>query len=191
MNTFDSTLFNTIHGLAGRWFLLDWLDIFVAVYLAYLLVIMFLVLVIKEKDKKKKAYAFAWALLSIIISRGIITEVIRFIYSRPRPFEALGFDPVFAQAKEGGSFPSGHMTGYAILILPTFYLNRKWGWVYTGSIIAMGVGRIYGGVHWPSDIIGGIAIALAVSYGVKYALFRKPEVVSEEEKKENIEEISE
>ncbi len=172
MNTFDSTLFNFIHGFSGRWFLLDWLDIFVAVYLVYLLVIIFLVLVIKEKDKKKKAYAFSWALLSVVISRGIIAEGIRFIYSRPRPFEALGFDPVFAAAKEGGAFPSGHMTGYAILILPTFYLNRKWGWIYLISILSMGVARIYGGVHWPTDIIGGLAIAFAVSYGVKKVLFR-------------------
>ncbi len=173
MNTFDLALFNGIHAFAGRWFLLDWLAIFVAVYLAYLLVIIFLVLVIKEKKKKKRAYAFTWALLSLIISRGIIAEVIRFIYSRPRPFEALGFDPVFAAAKEGGAFPSGHMTGYAIFVLPAFYLNRKWGWIYLVSVLSMGVARIYGGVHWPTDILGGLVIAFAVSYGVKKALFRE------------------
>lgn len=193
MNTFDSTLFSAIHGLAGRWFLLDWLDIFVAQYLAYILVAGFIYLLIKEKNIKKRAYAFSWAVLGVIISRGLITEVIRFIHSRPRPFEALGFDPVFSQSAESGSFPSGHMTGFAILILPTFYLNKKWGWIYLGSIIAMGIGRIYGGVHWPTDIIGGFAIALAVSYGVKRMLFKKDVIVEKKEKvnEEKIEEIAE
>lgn len=190
MNTFDLTIFNSLHNLAGKWFLLDWLDIIVAVYLAYILIAIFLILVIKEKDKKRKAYAFSWALLSMIISRGVITEIIRFIYSRPRPFEALGFDPVFAQAKESGAFPSGHMTAYATLIAPTFYLNRKWGWIYLISVISMGIGRIYGGVHWPTDIIGGIAIALAVSYGVKRLLF-KDEVAAEKTKEVEIEKMLE
>ncbi|KKU36146.1 MAG: hypothetical protein UX49_C0022G0001, partial [Candidatus Wolfebacteria bacterium GW2011_GWC2_46_275] len=35
------------------------------------------------------------------------------------------------------------------------------------------VARIYGAVHWPLDIIGGIVIALGATYGVRYMLFRE------------------
>lgn len=172
MNPFDVTAFNFIHTLAGRWFLLDWFAILAAVYVAYVLIVAFLVLVAKEKDKKKKAYALAWAALGMIISRGIITPVIYFFYQRPRPFELLGIDPVFAHAPSA-SFPSGHMAAYATLVLPVWYLNKKWGVIYSISVLAMGVARVYGAVHWPSDIIAGIVLALGVSYGVKRLLFGK------------------
>lgn len=173
MNVFDTTIFAFIHEPAGRWFLLDWLDILIAVYVPYVLVAGFVYLVLKEKNIKKRAYAFSWALLGMIISRGIITEVIRFFYDRPRPFDALGIDTVFAYAKEKAAFPSGHMAAYMTLVLPVWYLNKKWGAVYLGSVIVIGIARVYGAVHWPTDIIGGIVIAVAVSYGVKYALFKE------------------
>lgn len=171
MNSFDLTLFNLIHTPAGRWFLLDWLAIVVAVYLGYLMIIFFLVLVAKERDRKRKAYAFAWWALSAIASRGIIAPLFYFFYKRLRPFEALGIDTVFAPSANS-ALPSGHMAFYATFILPAFHLNKKWGWMYAGAVAGMGVARIYGAVHWPTDIIAGFAIAIAVSYGVKYALFR-------------------
>jgi undecaprenyl-diphosphatase len=183
MNPFDLTLFNFIHAPAGRWFLLDWLDIFVAVYLAYLLIAGFIYLLIKEKNIKKRAYALAWAVLALIVSRGIITELIQLFWNRERPFSALGIESVFNHANVQ-SFPSGHMAAYATFILPVFYLNRKWGWAYLGSVIAMGVARVYGAVHWPTDILGGFAIALAVSYGVKRALFKEDIAVEKMEEAE-------
>lgn len=172
MNTFDLTLFNIIHTPANRWFLLDWLDIFFAAYLGYVLIAFFLLLVFKEKNIRKRAYAFAWWALAAIVSRGIIAQVFYVVMHRPRPFEALGIDTVFAPAANA-SFPSGHMAFYATFILPVFYLNKKWGWIYAAGVTCMGVARVYGAVHWPTDIIGGMAIAIAVSYGVKYLLFGK------------------
>ncbi|KKU72710.1 MAG: hypothetical protein UX96_C0016G0021 [Candidatus Wolfebacteria bacterium GW2011_GWB1_47_243] len=85
----DLSIFNFLHGIADRWFLLDWLAIFFAVYLGYLMTAFFVVMVIKEKDRKKRAYAFAWWVLAAIISRGIVAEVIYFFYQRLRPFVAL------------------------------------------------------------------------------------------------------
>ncbi|AKM78593.1 MAG: PAP2 (Type 2 phosphatidic acid phosphatase) family protein [Candidatus Wolfebacteria bacterium GW2011_GWE1_48_7] len=172
MNSFDLSIFNFLHGIADRWFLLDWLAIFFAVYLGYLMTAFFVVMVIKEKDRKKRAYAFAWWVLAAIISRGIVAEVIYFFYQRLRPFVALNIEPVFNHAATP-SFPSAHMAFYATLIIPMWYLDRKWGILYAASISGMAVARIYGAVHWPLDIIGGIVIALGATYGVRYMLFRE------------------
>lgn len=188
MNPFDLALFNFIHAPAGRWFLLDWLAIFLAVYVGYILVVLFLVMVFKEKDRKKRAYAFAWWVLSAIVSRGIIAQVFYFFYHRLRPFEALGVESVFTPGPNT-AFPSGHMAFYATFIIPVFYLNKKWGWIYTAAVAVMGIARIYGAVHWPTDIIAGIVIAVASSYGVKYFLFKEttPTEVKEDNKIKTVE----
>lgn len=170
MNPFDISLFNFLHASADQWFLLDWLAILCAVYMGYVLVALFVLFVMHEKDRKKRAYAVAWALLSAIGARGIIAQAFYFFTMRQRPFVALGIEPVFDHAAVS-SFPSGHMALYATLIMPMWYLNRKWGMMYAGAVGLMGIARIYGAVHWPTDILGGLAIALAVSYGIRYVLF--------------------
>lgn len=179
MNSFDLSIFNVLHAVADRWFPLDWLAIFFAEYLGYLLIAVFAIVVVKERDRKKRAYAFAWWALAAIISRGIVAQAIHFFYQRPRPFVALGIDPVFEHAATA-SFPSGHMALYATLIAPIYYLDKKWGWLYGFGVAGMAIARVYGAVHWPTDIIGGLAIAFAATYGVKKLLFRGPDAAPEE-----------
>lgn len=169
MNPFDLPIFNFLHAVAGRWFLLDWLAILCAVYLGYAMLLWFGILIQRERSRKKRIYAVAWWLLSAIISRGIITSALKFFFYRQRPFVALGIDPVF-HPMDMPSFPSGNMTFYAVLIAPVWYLNRKWGMIYTGLVVLMGIARMYGGVHWPTDIIGGLVLAAIVSYGVWYVM---------------------
>jgi undecaprenyl-diphosphatase len=69
------------------------------------------------------------------------------------------------------SFPSGHLIfitlSVAVLMLCVGrrYLPR-WarpiGWAAVVAVVlATGVDRIYGGAHWPSDVLGGELIAVA------------------------------
>lgn len=170
MNSFDYSLFHFINGLAHHNKIIDWLAVFFAGYLQYLLIILFLCLIfILAKDWRYRLHVFLVFLLSAILSRGLITEIIRFFYNRPRPFLALHFTPLIKQELTG-SFPSGHMTFYFVLALSIFLLNKKWGWFFIVSVILMGLARIFVGVHWPLDIIGGILIALLSYFLIKKIL---------------------
>ena len=44
------------------------------------------------------------------------------------------------------------------------------GLVFIASVILMGLARIAAGVHWPSDILGGILIAVFSYFLVKKIL---------------------
>lgn len=155
----DFSLLQFINNLSGKFWLLDWLGIFLADYLGYLLVFIFLILLLKEKNWRQRIYFASLASLSVILSRGIITEAIRFFYYRPRPFAALGIEPLINHGT-GGSFPSGHAAAFFALALAVFYLNKKCGLRFLGAAALIGLGRIFAGVHWPSDILAGAIIGL-------------------------------
>ncbi len=166
MNSFDNISFRFIYGLAHQNRFLDGLIIFFASYLGYILLALAIFLLLaKIKDWRRRLHVLSIFFLSAILSRGLITEIIRFFYHRLRPFLALNFAPLIRDFS--GSFPSGHMTFFFVLALVVFLINRKWGWFFVGSVILMGLARIAVGVHWPSDILGGILIAIFSYFLVK------------------------
>mgnify|MGYP001573909944 FL=1 len=168
MNSLDNLLFQLINGLTRQNKLLDGLIVFLAGYLQYILLALAIFLLLaKVKDWRRQLFIFLFFTLSAILSRGLITEIIRFFYSRPRPFTALNILPLINHDLTG-AFPSGHMTLYFVLALSIFLLNRKWAWFFTAAVILMGLARIFVGVHWPTDILGGILIAI-----ISYFLIKK------------------
>ncbi|MGB7958147.1 MAG: phosphatase PAP2 family protein [Minisyncoccia bacterium] len=169
MTMWNLAVFNFIHAWSGHSVFADITAIFFAEYLPYLLVAGFLVLVFYQSGTRRKFYLFAEGAIAVILARGIVTEAIRFFYNVPRPFALLGFSPLIAES--GASFPSGHMTWFFALALVIWFADRKWGFWYFVLSAAIGIARIYAGVHWPLDIVGGVAIGLASGWLV-HSLFR-------------------
>lgn len=100
-----------------------------------------------------------------IINVGLLNIILKNILQRPRP---LGPHLV---AASGFSFPSGHAMGslaFYGLFMYLIYLyvpNRKlrWAGMLLMAIIigCIGMSRIYLGVHYTSDVLGGYFISLA------------------------------
>ncbi len=182
----DVLIFQFINKFAARWWPLDWLGIFLADYAPYFLVLLAFYFLFKEKSRVRRIYFFSLASLSIILSRGIITELIRFFYNRQRPFEIFPIQTLISQ-ESGGSLPSGHATAFFALFLALYYFakqndlpradsqvkagwNLKPVWWSLGIISAMGIARIFVGVHWISDILAGAAIGLLSAFIIKKIL---------------------
>ena len=73
----------------------------------------------------------------------------------------------------GNAFPSGHATVAFAIATAVFLWNRTWGSVLYAAALVVGISRIIGGVHWPTDILAG-ALVGAWSAGMIYAiLWRK------------------
>ena len=127
-----------------------------AIFVISLTTILFFVI----KDKKIG--------ISIITNLGIVTilnQIIKFIMQRPRPTE-------FRIIEETGySFPSGRSMvslafyGYLIYLIYKYinnkHLKRTLIIILSVLICIIGVSRIYLGVHYTSDVLGGFLISFA------------------------------
>ncbi len=132
---------------------------------AIFLIILTIVLFILIKNKKIG--------VSIFLNLALITilnQLLKRILQRPRPTEYRIIE------ETGYSFPSGHSMvsmafyGYLIYLIYKYVKNKyvKWISIVLLSILicSIGVSRIYLGVHYTSDVLGGFFIS--ISYLIIY-----------------------
>ncbi len=146
---------------------------------AFVLLALTVLLFIFIKDKKVG--------MSIAVNLGLITGLnllLKQIVQRPRPIEYRIIDEV------GYSFPSGHSMvsmafyGFIIYLIYRYVTNKHLKWsaiaVLSILIIAIGVSRIYLGVHYTSDVLAGFLIS--ISYLIIYVSAVDKFVLKEETK---------
>ncbi len=82
---------------------------------------------------------------------------------RPRPFvDHQGLD-VLIGGKTDFSFVSDHATLTMAIGVGLFVANRRFGLAGIGIALLEGFCRVYMGVHYPTDVIGGFALGTAVA----------------------------
>ena len=92
----------------------------------------------------------------------VLLSVGRSIMNRPRPYEKFEVPPVIPKDTKGNSFPSRHVFS-AMVIAMTFVCMSPWTWlgfIFVGVSIALAVVRVVSGVHYISDVLAGIAVAV-------------------------------
>lgn len=172
MTSVDSLIFEFFNSLIGKSFLIDGIFVFLAKYLIYFLVFIFLLYAFRIKNWKERMRVFTIGILATILSRGILTPLIRFFVERQRPFILMDAESLIGYVGER-AFPSGHMAFIVPLMIVLWYVNKRVGtWGLIGAFL-IGIARIGAGVHWPSDVVGGFLVGV-VSYAiVRIVLKRK------------------
>ena len=136
----------------------------------YVVIILGIILLLIKSLREKYGVKFAIAALSSTA----LYQIMKYIFQRPRPDLALRL------IEQGGySFPSGHsmncLVSYGILIylLLRYCENRRLAKLLSFGLglltILIGFSRVYVGVHYPTDIIGGWSLGIAVLVAMIYA----------------------
>ena len=132
-----------------------------AIFLAVLTIVLFILI------KNKKIGISIFSNLVIITA---LNQLLKNILHRPRPTEYRIIE------ETGYSFPSGHSMismafyGYLIYLIYKYVKNKYVKWISMALlsllICSIGISRIYLGVHYTSDVLGGFLIS--ISYLVIY-----------------------
>lgn len=113
-----------------------------------------------EFTRRHRARAMVWVMGGAIV----LENVLKFAFHRARPPDSL-----FGPAPHTFSFPSGHaifsMCFYTVLAVSVWHALRSPALramlciATAGIITAIGVSRIYLGMHYASDVLGGYLVA--------------------------------
>ncbi|MER7149491.1 phosphatase PAP2 family protein, partial [Streptomyces lydicus] len=88
---------------------------------------------------------------------------IRAFVERPRPFKDHAGLTVLIPGKSDFSFVSDHATLTMAVGVGLFIASRKYGVLGILLALAEGFCRVYMGVHYPTDVVGGFALGTAVA----------------------------
>ncbi|MBV7696877.1 phosphatase PAP2 family protein [Streptomyces sp. TRM70350] len=106
--------------------------------------------------------ALVWAPLAAGIAV-LVNVPIRGFVERPRPFLQHEGLEVLISGKTDFSFVSDHATIAMALGVGLFVAHRTFGLVGIALALVEGFCRVYMGVHYPTDVVGGFALGTAVA----------------------------
>ena len=166
----DETVFFWINGLAGH---IAWIDSVIRVLACdlFIPVVMIIALIAvwfsgqNPIARTRNQYGAICSLASMGIANLLVFIFDAILPDRLRPFEKFGIFPqgdvhlVFYPPTDP-SFPSNAAAASFALAAGIWVYNRKLGYIFSIPALIISLGRIYMGVHYPLDILGGFALAI-------------------------------
>ena len=149
--------------------MLDKLSIIVADYLWYVIIgIAIVYFFFRPWGEKIHLVMFAAVVLLLVF---VVSLLAAAIYYDPRPFVVDHYTPLIPHKPSNG-FPSDHVLWSSATAAIIFPSNKYLSLVLWLLAAAVGIARVYVGVHHAKDIIGSMVIAAVVAALVYYSLKR-------------------
>lgn len=113
---------------------------------------------------KKTRRVGALALVSLLFSALIDNVILKNVVARTRPYEVIEGLTSLVGVQKDYSFPSGHTgSAFAAAVVMFLGLPKKSGIPILVFACLMGLSRLYVGVHYPSDVLGGALIGTGIA----------------------------
>jgi membrane-associated phospholipid phosphatase len=177
----------------ARWFLdvnsfarrTDWLHGFASDYALWGGLVALAVLLVAGwllgRQRADAPRAFATAVLcgaSTLIALGL-NHFISDAVARQRPFLRFPHAETLVSRAHDYSFPSDHCVIAGAFVVGLWLLDRRLGAVAAVLAGLLAFTRIYVGVHYPGDVVGGLAIGGAIAAAICLGLRRPGTVLAE------------
>ena len=113
----------------------------------------------------------ALAGLAALVAGLAFSEVLKSLVMQPRPFLSLPDVRLLVSPPSSYSFPSVNVT-YAFAASSGASLTARrllgrlpvWGWGFLALAVAVSYSRVYVGVHYPGDVLGGAIIGTSIGW---------------------------
>ena len=102
-----------------------------------------------------------WVRVAIVPAVALVlVTVVRKAVNAPRPYESYHVDPLLPATTQGCSMPSRHVTCATVIACALAWVHLSWGIEMGAAALLVCYTRLAGGLHFPRDVIAGIALGL-------------------------------
>lgn len=170
-NVVDKTIYNTIIKIKSDTSTKIFKIITFLASVKFMVIVSFITLIIKQIKNRT-------LILINILTNTILNLFLKNVFKRTRPLDIMLVKEI------GYSFPSGHTMiattfyGFIIYLINKSNISKKIKIIITilltTLILLIGLSRIYLGVHYATDVIGGYLIS--ISYLILFINFNKKKI---------------
>ncbi|KAA6451563.1 undecaprenyl-diphosphatase [Bacillus swezeyi] len=155
-------VFRAINDLGKEYSMFNPAVYFLAEYMMYILALGLVVYWLTRTTKNRLMVIYG--VISFVIAE-ILGKIAGSLYSNYQPFAELPHVNQLIEHEIDNSFPSDHTILFFSICFLFFLFYKKTGWLWLVLAFAVGVSRIWSGVHYPFDVAAGALL------GVLSALF--------------------
>ncbi len=165
--SFDLWLFELINGLAGHTPVLDQLmQALVSDYVGPTVQVLglfgFWFEGLDAAQRRRSQRAVLRAVVALLVS-GALVGFCNMLVFRDRPFRYHEVSMLFYYPTDS-SFPSNSATVVFSIATTVWLKNRRWGWPMMVFAAGFAISRIYGGAHYPADIVAGFILGAGTAW---------------------------
>ncbi len=172
LNPIDRELVIWLNGLSGNVALID--DLARVIATDYLMPLVFSLSMFgmwfAVRNAAERAKAQYWVLVGIssIGLSNVAVVILNVLWSRTRPYVELDEIELLFYRATDPSFPANPVAIGFAAGSAAWVVNRKYGyWLFAAGLV-YGISRVYAGVFYPTDVIGGAAVGILVTWGTSY-----------------------